>query len=130
MGEMGTVVTGRAVFAGVDVSGKVRLFGEQETDSSRIRFSGEADESTLLLEVLLYCEPCLEGFQTVIIKKVLIDFLQVIVKSSSLLELCNTRFTYIGRSRMNNKLKRTDFFENFKLSTTLNEIFVVVVHDR
>ena len=29
---------------------------------------------------------------------------------------------------MNNKLKRTDFFENFKLSTTLNEIFVVVVH--
>ena len=34
---------------------------------------------------------------------------------------------------MNNKLKRTDFFENFtELSTTLNEIliFVVVVHDR
>ena len=47
-GEMGTVVTGRAVFARVDVSGKVILFGEQETDSSRrIRFSGEADESTL-----------------------------------------------------------------------------------
>ena len=39
-GEMGTVVTGRAVFAGVDMSGEVRLFGEQETDSSRrIRFS-------------------------------------------------------------------------------------------
>ena len=30
---------------------------------------------------------------------------------------------------MNNKLKRTDFFENFKLSMTLNEIFVIVVHD-
>ena len=30
---------------------------------------------------------------------------------------------------MNNKLKRTDFFENYKLSTTLNEIFVVVGHD-
>ena len=83
-----------------------------------------------LLELLLYCEPCLEGFQTVIIKKVLIDFLQVIVKSSSLPKLCNTRFTYIGRSTMNNKLKRTDFFENFKLSTTLNEIFVVVVQNR
>ena len=28
---MGTVVTGRAVIAGVDVSGEVRLFGEEET---------------------------------------------------------------------------------------------------
>ena len=28
-------MTGRAVVAGVDVSGEVRLFGEQETDSSR-----------------------------------------------------------------------------------------------
>ena len=83
-----------------------------------------------LLELLRYCEPCLEGFRTVIIQKGLIDFLQVIMKSSSLPKLCNTRFTYIGRSTMNNKLKRTDFFENFKLSTTLNEIFVVVVHDR
>ena len=31
---------------------------------------------------------------------------------------------------MNSKVKTTDFFENFKLSTTLNEIFVVVVQDR
>ena len=28
-------------------------------------------------------------------------------------------------NKPDNKLKRTDFFENFKLSTTLNEIFVV-----
>ena len=37
-------MTGRVVFVGVDVSGKVRLFGEQETNSSRrIRFSSEAE---------------------------------------------------------------------------------------
>ena len=64
MGEMGTVVTGRAVFAEVDVSGEVRLFGEQETDSPRrIRFSGEADESTLLWNFFFTVSHVLKAFE-------------------------------------------------------------------
>ena len=64
MGEMGTVVTGRAVFAGVDMRGEVRLFGEQETDSSRrIRFSGEADESTLSWNFFFTVSPALKTFE-------------------------------------------------------------------
>ena len=64
---MGTVVTGRAVFAGVDVTGEVtevRLFSEQVTDSSRrIRFSGEADESTLSWNFFVTVSPALKAFE-------------------------------------------------------------------
>ena len=61
---MGTVVTGRAVFTGVDVSGEVRLFSEQETDSSRrIRFSGKADESTLSWNFFFTVNPALKAFE-------------------------------------------------------------------
>ena len=64
MGEMGTVVTERAVFTGVDVSGEVRLFGEQETDSlRRIRFFGEADESTLSWNFFFTVSPALKAFE-------------------------------------------------------------------
>ena len=61
---MGTVVTGRAVIAGVDASGEVRLFGEQETDSwRRIRFSGESDECTLFWNFFFAVSPALKAFE-------------------------------------------------------------------
>ena len=57
-------MTGRVVFAGVDMSGEVRLFGEQETDSSRrIRFSREADESTLSWNFFFTVGPALKTFK-------------------------------------------------------------------
>ena len=52
------------------MSGEVILFGEQETDSSRrIRFSGEADESTLSWNFFFTVSPALEAFELYSLKK-------------------------------------------------------------
>ena len=43
---------------------EVRLFSEQETDSSRrIRFSGEADECTLSWNFFFTVSPALKAFE-------------------------------------------------------------------
>ena len=46
------------------MSGEVRLFGEQETDSwRRIQLSSEADESTLSWNFFFTVSPALKAFE-------------------------------------------------------------------